>query len=38
MTVKTETSNYEKMKNDMAKVFLKYDRETMIKKFDLSYY
>ena len=37
MTVKTETSNYEKMKNDMAKVFLKYDRETMIRKFDLSY-
>lgn len=37
MTVKTETSNYEKMKNDMAKVFLKYNRETMIRKFDLSY-
>ena len=37
MTVKAETSNYEKMKNDMAKVFLKYDRETMIRKFDLSY-
>ncbi len=28
-------SNYEKMKNDMADVFLKYDQEKMIRKFGL---
>ena len=30
-------SNYEKMKNDMAAVFLKYDQDKMIRKFGLQY-
>ena len=30
-------SNYEKMKNDMAAVFLKYDQDKMIRKFDLQH-
>ena len=30
-------SNYEKMKNEMAGAFLKYDQEAMIRKFDLKY-
>ena len=31
------SSNYEKMKNDMADVFLQYDQEKMIHKFGLMY-
>ena len=30
-------SNYEKMKNEMAGAFLKYDQEAVIRKFDLKY-
>ena len=30
-------SNYEKMKNEMANAFLKYDQEAVIRKFDLKY-
>lgn len=35
MTEKTKISNYEKMKNQMAEEFLKYDQEKMIQKFSL---
>ena len=35
MTAENRISNYEKMKNDMANVFLKYDQEEMIQKFSL---
>ena len=35
MQKKTESSNYEKMKNNMAAVFLQYDQETMIRRFAL---
>lgn len=35
MTAENRISNYEKMKNDMADVFLKYDQEEMIRKFSL---
>ena len=31
------SSNYEKMKNEMANAFLQYDQEAMIRKFDLKY-
>ena len=37
MRLKQETSNYEKMKNDMAGVFLQYDQEIMIRKFSLEH-
>ena len=30
-------SNYETMKNDMADVFLKYDQNAMIQKFNLEH-
>lgn len=36
MVEKREISNYEKMKKDMAAVFLQYDQEKMIRKFGLS--
>lgn len=35
--MKQEISNYEKMKNDMAAVFLQYDAEHMIRKFGLDH-
>ena len=35
MTAENRISNYEKMKNEMADVFLKYDQEEMIRKFSL---
>ncbi len=37
MMVEKRISNYEKMKNDMADVFLKYDQEEMIRKFSLEF-
>ena len=37
MTEKTKISNYEKMKNQMAEEFLKYDQEKMIQKFSLEH-
>lgn len=37
MIVKNNISNYEKMKNDMAAVFLQYDQEKMILKFALEH-
>ena len=37
MTEKTKISNYEKMKNQMAEEFLKYDQEKMIQKFFLEH-
>ena len=35
MKDRQSSSNYEKMKNDMAAVFLQYDQERMIQKFRL---
>ena len=35
MMAENRMSNYEKMKNDMADVFLKYDQKEMIRKFSL---
>ena len=32
-----ESNNYEKMRDRMAKVFLRYDQEKMIQKFNLEY-
>ena len=32
-----KTSNYEKMKNEMAGVFLHYDQEQMIRRFSLKF-
>lgn len=37
MEIKQRISNYEKMKNDMAGVFLQYDQEKMIQKFGLAH-
>ena len=37
MMAEKKISNYEKMKNDMADVFLKYDQEEMIRKFSFDY-
>lgn len=37
MAAKYKISNYEKMKDDMATVFLQYDQENMIRKFALEY-
>ncbi len=33
MKIKQQISNYEKMKNEMAGVFLRYDQEKMIQNF-----
>lgn len=35
--MKNRISNYERMKNDMARVFLQHDQEKMIRKFALEY-
>lgn len=37
MKIKQELSNYEKKKNEMAEVFLQYDQEKMIQKFELEF-
>lgn len=37
MSAENKTSNYEKMKDNMAAVFLQYDQETMIRKFALEH-
>lgn len=37
MKRKQKISNYEKMKNSMAEVFLRYDQKTMIRKFNLAH-
>lgn len=37
MEQQKKISNYETMKNDMADVFLKYDQNAMIQKFNLEH-
>ncbi len=37
MEIKNRASNYEKMKDQMAEVFLQYDQEKMIQKFELEH-